>query len=62
MIINIINMIIKKYWKIKIEYKLKNAGINNVNSISYSIRKTHIIEKLKFIWIFTSLVDLKPHS
>ena len=56
------NNIIKKYWSTKIEYILKNAGISNVNSTSYNIKKTQIIEKLKFIWILTSLVDLKPHS
>ena len=50
------------YCNINIEYKLKNAGINRVNSISYKIKKTHIIEKLKLIWILTSLVDLNPHS
>ena len=44
------------------EYKLKKAGINSVNSTSYNIKKTQIIEKLKFICMFTSVVDLKPHS
>lgn len=60
--INIINNIIKKKLIKKIEWKLKKAGINNVNSISYKIKKTQIIEKLKFIWILTSDVLLKPHS
>ena len=42
--------------------KLKNIGINKVNSISYNIKKIQIIEKLKFICRFMSEVDLKPHS
>lgn len=45
-----------------IQWKLKNTGINKVNSTSYSIKNTHIIEKLKLICIFTSDVLLKPHS
>ena len=54
-------MIRKKFIK-KIEWKLKNAGINKVNSISYKIKNTQIIEKLKLICILTSDVLLKPHS
>lgn len=42
--------------------KLKRAGNSNVNSISYRIRKTHNIEKFKFICIFNSDKVLKPHS
>jgi hypothetical protein len=41
---------------------LNKKGINKVNSTSYNIKKTQIIEKLKFICILTSVVDLKPHS
>lgn len=57
-----INKITKKKLIKKIEWKLKKTGINNVNSTSYSIKNTQIIEKLKLIWIFTSDVLLKPHS
>lgn len=45
-----------------IQWKLKNTGINKVNSTSYNIKNTHIIEKLKLICILTSDVLLKPHS
>lgn len=60
--INTINTITKKKLTKKIEWKLKKTGINKVNSMSYKIKNTHIIEKLKFICIFTSEVLLKPHS
>lgn len=42
--------------------KLKKMGISKVNSISYKIKNTQIIEKLKLICIFISDTDLKPHS
>ena len=48
--------------KINKKEKLKNIGINNVNSISYNIKKIQIIEKLKLICKLISEVDLKPHS
>ena len=41
---------------------LNNKGINNVNSISYNIKKTHNIGKFKLIWIFNSVLALNPHS
>ena len=50
------------YWKNETNVKLIKIGSKKVNSISYNIKKTHNIEKFKFIWILTSVVDLKPHS
>jgi hypothetical protein len=45
-----------------IHHKLKSAGNRSVNSISYSIKKTHNIVKFIFICMFISDNDLKPHS
>lgn len=42
--------------------KLNKTGNKNVNSISYKIKKTHNMEKFRFIWIFNSDKVLKPHS
>ncbi len=41
---------------------LKRIGNNNVNSISYKIKKIHNITKFILICMFTSDNDLKPHS
>ena len=50
------------YWFIFIKSILNNIGNNNVNSISYNIKKTANKIKFRFIWIFKSERDLKPHS
>lgn len=42
--------------------KLNKNGNKKVNSISYSIRNTANIKKLKLIWMFNSDIDLNPHS
>ncbi len=34
----------------------------NINSTSYSIKKTQTKEKFKFNWMFNSEIDLNPHS
>ena len=57
-----INIIKYNSWRMFNDQALKSAGNKNVNSISYKIRKTHIIMKFKFICRFMSAIDLKPHS
>ena len=54
-------IIIKNSSKNMLE-KLNNNGNKNVNSISYKIKNTHIIEKFKLICMFNSDKVLKPHS
>ena len=55
---------VKPYYDkiITTETLIKIIGNNNVNSMSYKIKKIHNIEKFKFIWIFNSDIALKPHS
>lgn len=57
-----INVRNSKNWYKSDNQKLNKIGNKNVNSISYSIRKTHIIIKLILICILISDIDLKPHS
>ena len=47
----------------KLTYEILNKnGNNNKNSTSYKIKKTHNIEKFILTWIWSSEIDLKPHS
>jgi len=47
---------------VTIKLKLKNKGINSVNSKSYRTKNTHNNVKLKLNCISVSVVTLKPHS
>lgn len=62
MTIKNIKNIKKKYCTTVIEPMLNKKGNKNVNSMSYKIKKIHIIIKFKLIWKFKSEIDLKPHS
>jgi hypothetical protein len=42
--------------------KLNKRGNKNVNSTSYKIKKMHTKEKFRFNCMFTSDMDLNPHS
>ena len=53
----------KKKNSIRLMFKiLKRNGSNNINSISYKIKKIHNSEKFTLIWTFNSERLLKPHS
>ncbi len=56
------NIFKRIYWKNDINVKFIKIGNKNVNSISYNIKNTHKMEKFKLICMFTSVVDLNPHS